>query len=63
MPFGIPVVRNHIVIISELFVANRAFPILLNDLAIQELPHLGWRPEFPISSRVMRILNTLHAHP
>jgi hypothetical protein len=55
--FGIPVVRYHIVIVGELFVANRAFPILLDNLAVQELSHLSRGPEFPISSRVVRILN------
>ena len=61
--FWIPVVRHHIVIVCELFVANRASPILLDNLAVQQFPHFSWRPEFPISSRVMRILNALHTHP
>jgi hypothetical protein len=62
-PFGISMVRDYIAIARKLFVANRAFPILLNDLAVQELSHLSGGSEFPISSWVMRILNALHAHP
>src|SRR6266849_1985941 len=55
--FWIPVVRNHIVIVCELFVADGTFPVLLDNLSVEKFPHFGGRPEFPISPRVMRILN------
>jgi hypothetical protein len=61
--FRIPVVGNHIVIVCELFMTNGAFPVLLDDLPVQQFPHFRAGPEFPISSRVMRILNAPHAHP
>src|ERR1700722_1491151 len=53
--FWIPVVRNHIVIVCELFMTNGAFPVLLDNLPVQQFPHFRAGPEFPISSRVMRI--------
>jgi len=56
-PFGIPVIWNYIRVIREFFVADGAFPVLLDNLAIQQFPHFSGGPEFPISPRVMRILN------
>src|ERR1700720_1343798 len=55
--FRIPVVGNHIVIVCELFVADGTLVILLDNLAVQELSHLSGGSEFPISSRMMRIIN------
>ena len=55
--FRIPVVWNHIVIVCELFVADGTLLILLDNLAVQELSHLSGGSEFPISSRMMRIVN------
>jgi hypothetical protein len=57
------VVWHDVVVIRKLFATDGAFPILLDNLPVQQFPHFGWRPEFPISSRVMRIINALHAHP
>jgi hypothetical protein len=36
--------------------------MLLDDLAIHQLAHFGWGSQFPIPSRVMRILNALDSH-
>jgi hypothetical protein len=55
--FWIPVVGNHIVIVCELFVADGTLLILFDNLAIQQFPHFSQGPEFPISPRVMRVLN------
>ncbi len=35
------VVRDDIVVIREVFVADGAYPTLLDDLSVQNLPHLG----------------------
>ena len=56
-PFGIPVIWNYIRVICELFVADGALPVLFHNLPIQQFPHFSRRPEFAISSRMMRILN------
>ena len=55
--FRIPVVGNHVVIICELFVTDGAFSVLLDNLPIQQFPHFSRRSEFPISPRMMRIIN------
>jgi hypothetical protein len=39
--FWSPVVRNHVVIIRELFVADRADASLFSDLSVEQLSHLG----------------------
>ncbi len=59
--FGIFVVWHDVVIVRELYVADRTYPALFDDLPVQEFPHLRWRSEFPISSRVMRVYDALHA--
>jgi len=48
---------NHIRVICELFVADGTFPGLLYNLSVQQFPHFRGRSEFPISSRMMRIVN------
>ena len=54
-------VRHDIAIICKLFVADRAYSVLLDNLPVQQLPHLGRRPEFSISSGVVRIFDTLNS--
>jgi len=56
-------IRHDVVVVGELVVADRAFLVLIDDLPVQQFPHLRWGPEFPISSRVMRIFDPLHAKP
>jgi hypothetical protein len=41
-PFGISVIWRNIVVVGELFVADRTFPVLLDDLPVQEFSHLCW---------------------
>ena len=60
---GIFMVWDNVVVVGELFVADRAFLVLIDDLPVQQFPHLRRRPELPISSRVMRIFDPLHAKP
>ena len=59
--FRISMVGNDVVIVRELFVADRADTILLSDLPVEQLAHLAWGSQFPISSRVMRIFNSLNS--
>lgn len=54
-------VRDDIVVIREVFVADGADPTLLDNLSVQQFPHLGRRPQFPISSRVVWIFDTLNS--
>ena len=60
---GIPMVRNDVAIVRELFVADSTFPVLLDDLAVQQFPHLRRRAEFSVSSPVMRIFDPRHPGP
>ena len=46
-PFGIPVVRNDVVIVGELLVADGAYACLLSDLHVQQFPHLPPAIEVP----------------
>jgi len=62
-PFLIPVVWHDVVVVRELYVADCTYPVLLNNLPVQEFPHFSGGPEFPISSRVMWIFNALHSEP
>src|SRR5271156_3811763 len=56
--FGISVVGYYVVVIGEPFIADGAFSVLLDNLPIQQFPHFSRRSEFPISPRMMRILNS-----
>ena len=60
---GIPVVWNNIVVVGELFVADRTDASLLSDPAVQQLPHLRRRSKFPVSARVVRIFDSLNSKP
>jgi hypothetical protein len=59
--FWVPMVRDHIVIVRELFVADRADTSLFSDLSVEQFSHFGRRPQFPISTGMMRIFDSLHA--
>ena len=58
--FGFDMVGHDLVVIRESCSADCAFPVLLDDLSVQQLPHLGWRTEFAISPGVVRILDALN---
>ena len=57
------VVRNDVVIVGELLVADGAYACLLSDLHLQQLPHLPRRSKFPVSTRVVWIFNPLNSKP
>jgi hypothetical protein len=59
----VPVVWDDVVIIRELLVTDCAYSVLLYSLAIQQLPHFGWRPKFPESPWMVRIFDALNAEP
>jgi len=58
--FRMSVVRYDGAAVGKFVVANGTFPSLLDDLSVQQLPHLGRRPELAISPWVMCILDTLN---
>jgi hypothetical protein len=56
---GRNVIRHDFIAMSESSLTDSAFHSLLDNLTSQQLPHFGGRPEFTISSGVMRVINTL----
>lgn len=59
--FRVLVVWNDVIVVSEFVVADRAYAALLSYLPVQQLPHLSRGSQFPVSSRVMRIFNSLNS--
>ena len=59
-PFRVPVVRHDVAAVDKFPVADGAFSGLLHDFSVQQLPHLGWRPELAISPWVVRIFDALN---
>ncbi len=58
--FWLSVVRYDVAAVGKFVAANGTFPSLLDDLPVQQLPHLSWRPEFTVPPRVMRIFDALN---
>jgi hypothetical protein len=61
VPYADIGIRHNVVVVRELFVADGTDAPLQPDLAVQQLPHLCWRSEFAISSRMMRIFDPLNS--
>jgi len=57
----VDVVGHDVIVVGELHMAERALPVLLDNLAVEQPPHLCVGAEFPVSPRMMRILNSLQA--
>ena len=55
-------VGDHVAIVGELFLAEGADALLVDDLPVEELPHLAVRAKFPVSPGVMLILDAPNAH-
>ncbi len=62
-PFRRDVVRHDFAVVRELFMTDGALPVLLGNLAVQQLPHFGWGAEFAKSSEVVRVFNAPYAAP
>lgn len=58
-PLGFFVIGHDVVVILKIFVADGAYPALLSNFSILQFAHFGWRSQFPIPSRVVRIVNPL----
>jgi hypothetical protein len=54
---GILVVRDNVVVVGELFVADCAYSFLLGDFPLQKFPHFGGGSELSVAPRMMRVLN------
>jgi len=58
----INVVRNDVVIVRELPLAEGARTVLSDNFPIQELPHFSIRPDFPVSTWMLGIFDSSDAH-
>src|ERR1035438_8000255 len=58
--FGLDMVGHNFVVIHEDCPTNCALPVLLDDLSIQQLPHLCRRTEFAIPPGVVWIFDALN---
>ena len=56
----VDVVRNDVIVVRELNMAECALPVLLDNLAVSQSPHLCVRAELPVSSGMMGIFNPLY---
>ena len=56
----VDMVGHDIAVVSEGYMAQRAFGILLRNLSVHHLSQFSGRPEFAVASRVMWIFNALH---
>jgi hypothetical protein len=54
------VVRYDVAAVGKFLVTDGALTTLLDNLAVQQLPHLCWRTEFAIPPWVVRILDALN---
>ncbi len=54
------VVGHNVVVIRKFLVTDGALPVLLDNFAVQQLPHFCRRAEFAKSSGVVRIVNALN---
>jgi hypothetical protein len=57
----VDVVRHDVVAVGELYMAECALPILFDNLAIYQPPHLRIGADFPISPRMIGVFDPLHA--
>jgi hypothetical protein len=60
-PSWINVVGDDVAIVSEGHLANGALSVLLNDFSIKQLPHFRFGAELAVSSRMVRVFDTLHS--
>jgi hypothetical protein len=61
VPYADVGIRYDVGIIGEVLVANCAYAALFSDLAVHQFPHFRRGSQFPISSRVVGILNSLNS--
>jgi hypothetical protein len=63
VPYADIGIRYDVVVVCEELVTNLSSSLLLDNLAIQQSPHLCRRPAFPVAPGMMWILDTLNRRP
>jgi hypothetical protein len=59
--FATLVVWYHVVVVREFFVANWTNSALLDNLPVEQLSHLSRGSQFPVTSWMMSIFDSLHS--
>jgi hypothetical protein len=59
----IDVVGNDVTIVGERHLANGALSVLLDNLSIEHLPHFRFGAKLAVSTRMVRVFDTLHSEP
>jgi hypothetical protein len=62
-PSRIHVVGHDVAIIGERDLANGALPVLLNYFSIDQFPHFRFGAKLAVSSRMVRVFDTVHSEP
>jgi hypothetical protein len=61
VPYADIGIGHNVAVVGERHLTDRALPVLFDNFAVEQLPHLRLRAEFAIPSGVMRIFDPLHA--
>ena len=59
----INVIRHDVPIVGERHLANGALSVLLDNFSIKQLPHFRFGAKLAVSSRMVRVFDTLHSEP
>jgi hypothetical protein len=59
----INVVGHDVAIVGERHLANGTLPVLLNYFSIEQFPHFRFGAKLAVSSRMVRVFDTLHSEP
>jgi len=60
VPYADIGIGHDVAIVRERHLTDGALPVLFDNLAVEQLPHLSFRAEFAISPGVVRVFDTLH---
>jgi hypothetical protein len=61
VPYADIGIGHNVAVVGERHLTDRALPVLFDNFAVEQLPHLCFRAEFAISPGVMRVFDPLHA--
>jgi hypothetical protein len=59
---GMDMIRHHVSVVGQLFIAEGAYALLGDNLPVEKFPHFAVRAEFPVSPGMMRVFDAPNAH-
>jgi hypothetical protein len=63
VPYADIGIGHDVAIVGERHLANGALPVLLNYFSIEQFPHFSFGAKLAVSSRMVRVFDTLHSEP